>query len=680
MGRSLELTEHLKVVDAIAGPTSLLIDTTSAISDADDFVLPEQLLTEANARPGYEGWDPEHCSMSSTGTVSACVAPLDTPNTLGFFSQLMEIAMPSPSNVTDATRCDVSFITELMECDFTRQSHLDHHHHQPGTESTLVEALEDHYDAIDIDGLTPSGEHPHCHHSKLPEGNVDGMDLDIHQNIFFLLQDACNLHDHQVTCDFGTRKSPDHHIDDYEGRVHANKQVPAFHVENDDTDRGTKVSISQTEESPQRPTSSSDDSDSEDAAFRFSPIAADAAKDWISASLAEGGAIKRHQSEKEQLKHCQNSTEKIQELNLNLLHLLLACSEAVSEDNFEVASVILSRLQERSCEYGTTLQRLSFYLSEALEARIMPSSKAELCQSLRTPLLPCDMLEAFCVFYNVNPIGRFCHLTLNQLILDKTSLDTAVHIVDLHIGYGMQWAAFLYAVALRPCGPPKLRLTGIGPLEEPLISTGQKLMDVAKSLQVSFEFCPLAVQLHELDMGMINANEDEVCAISSLGQLHTLLHRGSDYVDGFIAGLKSLNPKVLVLAENDVDHNSPLFLHRFVECMKYYAAVFESLDATLPSSSQARLKIERLFCGRKIGSIVACEGIERVERHETMQDWLIRLGRLGFRNAEITYAAINQAKHLLNIYYPNGYSLTEDGKTLTLRWNGIALMAIGTWH
>ncbi|MCO5572572.1 hypothetical protein L7F22_026328 [Adiantum nelumboides] len=354
-------------------------------------------------------------------------------------------------------------------------------------------------------------------------------------------------------------------------------------------------------------------------------------------------------------------------------------SQPVSEDNFEVASVMLSRMQERSCEYGTTLQRLSFYLSEALEARIMPSSKAELCQSLRMPLLPCNMLEAFCVFYNVNPIGRFCHLTLNQLILDKTSLDTAVHIVDLHIGHGMQWAAFLYAVALRPCGPPKLRLSGIGPLEEPLISTGQKLMDVAKTLQVSFEFCPLAVQLHELDMGMINANEDEVCAISSLGQLHTLLHRGSDYVDGFIAGLKSLNPKILVLAKNDVDHNSPLFLHRFVECMKYYAAVFESLNASLPSSSQARLKIERLFCGRKIGSIVACEGIERVGRHETMQDWVIRLGRLGFRNAEITYAVINQAK-LLNIYYPNGYSLTEDGKALTLRWNGTALMAIGTWH
>lgn len=520
--------------------------------------------------------------------------------------------------------------------------------------------------------------------------NLDDINIGVEGDTVTHMQDACSLHVHAQQhgqLSHGFQNATDH--DDLYLTVSRNQSTHTLHSCVDQSTHALharqtdEIKEFQAHNIPHCSTGltpcSSDGNESEEYSILRFPHHSDITKEALLAAVTQERSFDPCSSA-EKLKDHEDSSEKAHMTNLNILHLLLACAEAVSEDNLEVASVVLTRLQELSCKYGSPLQRLSFCLCNALEAKILPSAQEEFRQSLKMPLPPCDMLETFCVFYNVNPIGRFCHLTLNQLILDNTVSDTHVHIVDLHIGYGMQWAAFLQAIALRPNGPPKLRLTAVGAREEHMVSTGNKLMDLARTLQVPFEYCPIASHLQSLDLGMIDIRQDEVCVISSLGQFHTLLHKGSEFVDAFLAGLRSLEPKVLVFAENDVNHNNPLFLNRFVECLKYYAAVFESLDAALPPTSQARLKIERLLCGRKIGSIVACEGAERVERHETMDDWMQRLERAGFRNASLTHTAVNQAKLLLNLYYPNGYSLTEEHEALTLRWNGAALMGIGIWH
>ncbi|CAI5519852.1 unnamed protein product [Closterium sp. Naga37s-1] len=93
------------------------------------------------------------------------------------------------------------------------------------------------------------------------------------------------------------------------------------------------------------------------------------------------------------------------------------------------------------------------------------------------------------------------------------------------------------------------------------------------------------------------------------------------------AGL--LRPKVVTVVEQYSNHSSPFFLARFYEAL--YAALFESIDASLPRNEVARRVFEEQVLGRAIVNLVACEGQERVERQEPLEQWQQRMLRAGFK-------------------------------------------------
>jgi hypothetical protein len=139
---------------------------------------------------------------------------------------------------------------------------------------------------------------------------------------------------------------------------------------------------------------------------------------------------------------------------------------------------------------------------------------------------------------------------------------------------------------------------------------------------------------------------------------------GDECFHRFLCDLRSLHPRVLAFTENDTDHNNPTFLQRFFECLRYYSAVYDALDASLPPGSVALHPVERLFTSQKISKVVACEGEERITRHKTLSNWSRRLEMAGFRASPISTRAINQVRLLLHLYFAqSGFSLhTENGK------------------
>ena len=57
----------------------------------------------------------------------------------------------------------------------------------------------------------------------------------------------------------------------------------------------------------------------------------------------------------------------------------------------------------------------------------------------------------------------------------------------------------------------------------------------------------------------------------------------------------------------------------------FYSAMFESIDTNLPRDNKERINVEQHCLAKDIVNIIACEGKDRVERHELLGKWRSRL-------------------------------------------------------
>jgi hypothetical protein len=61
-----------------------------------------------------------------------------------------------------------------------------------------------------------------------------------------------------------------------------------------------------------------------------------------------------------------------------------------------------------------------------------------------------------------------------------------------------------------------------------------------------------------------------------------------------------------------------------------HTGIFESIDLLLPREDRGRINMEQHCLAREIVNLVACEGEDRVERHELFGKWKARLTMAGF--------------------------------------------------
>ncbi|GKV39233.1 hypothetical protein SLEP1_g47038 [Rubroshorea leprosula] len=78
---------------------------------------------------------------------------------------------------------------------------------------------------------------------------------------------------------------------------------------------------------------------------------------------------------------------------------------------------------------------------------------------------------------------------------------------------------------------------------------------------------------------------------------------------------------VMIVVEHDANHNQSDFLLRFNESLRYYSSLFGQYDLFNDSEPYYRYQI----C-----NMVACEGSNRVERHQTWAQWKSLLIHCGF--------------------------------------------------
>ncbi|XP_050234754.1 GRAS family protein RAM1-like [Mercurialis annua] len=377
-------------------------------------------------------------------------------------------------------------------------------------------------------------------------------------------------------------------------------------------------------------------------------------------------------------------SEQEQDSGLQLVHLLLACAEAVAKEDYMLARKCLHHLNRVVTPLGDSMQRVASCFTDALSARLAatistnPSSSTTSPKSF-SPYPPNSMeiLKIYQIVYQACPYIKFAHFTANQAIFEAFEAEERVHVIDLDILQGYQWPAFMQALAARPGGAPFLRITGVGSCIETVRETGRCLTELAHSLHVPFEFHPVAEELEDLKPHMFNRRVGEALAVNSVNRLHSV---PGNCLPNLLAMIRDQAPNIVTLVEKEASHNGPYFLGRFLEALHYYSAIFDSLDATFPPDSAQRAKVEQYIFAPEIKNIVACEGAERIERHERLEKWRKIMEGKGFRGVPLSANAVTQSKILLGLYSCDGYRLTEDKGCLLLGWQDRAILAASAWR
>ncbi|WZZ12074.1 hypothetical protein YC2023_105163 [Brassica napus] len=367
---------------------------------------------------------------------------------------------------------------------------------------------------------------------------------------------------------------------------------------------------------------------------------------------------------------------------------LVSCAKAMSENDLMMANSMMEKLRLMVSVSGEPIQRLGAYLLEGLVAQLA-SSGSSIYKSLNRCPEPAsnELLSYMHILYEVCPYFKFGYMSANGAIAEAMKNENRVHIIDFQIGQGSQWVTLIQAFAERPGGPPWIRITGIDDMTSAyargggLSIVGNRLAKLAKKFNVPFEFNSVSVSVAEVKPNNLGVRTGEALAVNFAFVLHHMPDESvstENHRDRLLRMVKGLSPKVVTLVEQESNTNTAAFFPRFMETMDYYDAMFESIDVTLPRNHKQRINVEQHCLARDVVNIIACEGADRVERHELLGKWRSRFGMAGFTSYPLSPLVNSTIKRLLS-NYSDKYRLEERDGALYLGWMKRDLVASCAW-
>ncbi|TKY70909.1 Scarecrow protein 28 [Spatholobus suberectus] len=358
-----------------------------------------------------------------------------------------------------------------------------------------------------------------------------------------------------------------------------------------------------------------------------------------------------------------------------LVSLLTACVDAIGSKNVAEINHLVAKLGELASPRGTPISRVCAHFTEALAMRV-----TRVWPHVFQINIPREAEDesgtALRLLNEVSPIPKFLHFTSNEMLLRAFEGKDRVHIIDFDIKQGLQWPSLFQSLASRTNPPSHVRITGIGESKHELNETGDRLAGFAEALNLPFEFHPVVDRLEDVRLWMLHVKEHESVAVNCVLQLHKTLYGGA--LRDFLGLIRSTNPAVMVMAEQEAEHDEARLDARVCNSLKYYSALFDSVDECVPAESVVRSKIEEMY-GREIRDIVACEGRDRVERHRSFGKWRKMMEQGGFRWVGFSERERVQSQLLLKMYSCcNGFSVKGQA-ALTLGWGDNPLYTVSAW-
>ncbi|CAL5184001.1 unnamed protein product [Lathyrus oleraceus] len=378
--------------------------------------------------------------------------------------------------------------------------------------------------------------------------------------------------------------------------------------------------------------------------------------------------------------------EMIPKLDLN--EILIKCAEAVSDDDIETALGFMNNVLGKMVSVcGEPKQRLGAYMLEGLRARLESSGsviyKSLMCEEPTSK----ELMSYMYILYQVCPYWKFAYLSSNVAISEAMKNESKIHIIDFQIAQGTQWLSFMHALARKSDKPPFIRVTGIDDSQSlharggGLDIVGKKLTDFAKTCGIPFEFSSVPMFGCEVQLSDFVLQTGEALAVNFPFTLHHMPDESvstENHRDRLLRLVKSLSPKVVLLVEQESNTNTSPFLHRFVETMNYYTAMFESIDVAFARDDKTRISVEQHCIARDIVNMIACEGGERVERHELFGKWKARLSMAGFVPLPLSPSVTGSVRNLLREFNEN-YRIEQTDVAVYLAWKSRAMATFSAW-
>ncbi|CAO2145249.1 unnamed protein product [Urochloa humidicola] len=378
------------------------------------------------------------------------------------------------------------------------------------------------------------------------------------------------------------------------------------------------------------------------------------------------------------------------DMMVDLSTMLIHCAQAVATDNRQSATQVLRQIKLHCSPKGDATQRLAHCFAEGLEARLAGSG-SEVYRSLMAERISVvEYLKAYqlylaaCCFKMI--AFKFSNMTIGKVIAGRKK----VHIVDYGIHYGLQWPSLLGHMAAWEGGPPEVSITGID-LPQPgfrpaarIEETGRRLSNCARQFGVPFKFHSITGRWETIRVDDLNIDPDEVLIVNSMMHFGNLMDEGVDIDspsprDVVLGNIRNMKPDAFILSVMNVSYSAPFFLTRFREVLFFYSAMFDMLDATAPRDNHQRFLVERGLFRKCALNVVACEGLDRVERPETYKQWQVRNRRAGLRQLPLDPDVVKAVREKVREQYHKDFVIDVDHQWLLEGWKGRILYAMSTW-
>ncbi|XP_068657649.1 scarecrow-like protein 32 [Aristolochia californica] len=402
--------------------------------------------------------------------------------------------------------------------------------------------------------------------------------------------------------------------------------------------------------------------------------------------------------------------------------LLVHCANAIESNDSTLTQQILWVLNNIASPDGDSNQRLTCGFLRALIARAAMTGSCKMLTAVAnaSPNLAVETHRFSVIqlagFIDLTPWHRFGFSAANAAIIDAVEGFSVVHIVDLSVTHCMQLPTLIDALANRPEAPPFIKLTVAGTagnippmLDLPYDELGSRLVNFAKSRNMRMEFRVVPssssdgfsslvehvrsqrLLFSDSSGGGVDNNEALIinCQMllhyipeETLGAVSNLSNPTSNYSHTsfrtmFQKSLRSLDPTLVVLIDEDADFTSNNLVTRLRSAFNFLWIPYDTVDTFLPRGSKQRQWYEADICW-KIENVIAYEGLQRVERLEPKNKWVQRMHNAGFRGVPFSDEAVSQVKTMLD-EHAAGWGLKKEDDDLMLTWKGHSVVFATAW-
>ncbi|KAF3440843.1 hypothetical protein FNV43_RR19129 [Rhamnella rubrinervis] len=403
--------------------------------------------------------------------------------------------------------------------------------------------------------------------------------------------------------------------------------------------------------------------------------------------------------------------------------LLVHCANAIDSNDATLAQQILWVLNNIAPADGDSNQRLTCGFLRALIVRAARSGSCKMLAAManaHSTNLTIDTHKFSVIelasFIDLTPWHRFGFTAANAAILEAVEGYSVIHIVDLSLTHCMQIPTLVDAIASRHEVPPILKLTVAGSTEDvpPMLDLSyeelrSKLVNFARSRNVILEFQVVPSSYSDgfsalIEQLRVQQQHHLVYAAETVNEAliincHMMLHHIPDETvvpsiipnelstsssvtttslrTMFLRALRSLEPTVVILVDEDADLTSNNLVCRLRSAFNYLWIPYDTVDTFLPKGSKQRHWYEADICW-KIENVVANEGIQRVERLEPKSKWVQRMRNANFRSVSFGEDAVLEVKTMLD-EHAAGWGLKREEEDVVLTWKGHNVVFASAW-